>query len=285
MLGLDVKKDFGSPGASVSGFSERLGTTKLQYAQSLTTVASARSQERTRGLAQNLDCGITYDRMKLAAFGIVLAAVLALPAAAASPETRTITVLGNGEAEPESVPGDWTLVVSVEHEKARTAIRSATASVARSHAALHAAGVRDFRTGRVSLKARSSSSPDETASFRAFVASAQIELTVPDAQRAAALLDRVRAAGVTQIYGPVASEKTSKELDRRALADAFEDAVEKANRLAAKAGATLGPAMAIEERRNEAPYDVVYGLGGPYSRLLAPSEDVYATVEVTFAIS
>jgi uncharacterized protein YggE len=54
--------------------------------------------------------------MKLAALGVVMAAILALPAAAASPETRTITVVGNGEAEPESVRGDWTLVVSVEHE-------------------------------------------------------------------------------------------------------------------------------------------------------------------------
>jgi uncharacterized protein len=224
--------------------------------------------------------------MKLAALGVVMAAILALPAAAASPETRTITVVGNGEAEPESVRGDWTLVVSVEHEKARTALRSATAALTRVQAALRAGGVRDFRTERMSLKARSSSSPDETGSFRGFVASAQIELTVPDVQRAAALLDRVRAAGVTQIYGPVASEKTSKELDRRALADAVEDAVAKANRLAAKVGATLGPAVAIDERRNESPYPVVvYGPGGPYPRLSAPSEDVYATVAVTFAIS
>jgi uncharacterized protein YggE len=135
----------------------------------------------------------------------------------------------------------------------------------------------------MSLGARSSPEPPGT-SFRGFVASVQIELTVPEVQRAAALLDRVRAAGVTQVHGPVVSEETSKELDRRALADAFKDALEKAHVLAGRAGATLGPAVAINERRDESPSGVVYAPAGPLPRLFA-SEDVYATVAVTFAIS
>ena len=56
--------------------------------------------------------------MKLAALGLILAAILALPAAAATPDARTITVVGNGEAEPERIPGEWTLFVSVEHARA-----------------------------------------------------------------------------------------------------------------------------------------------------------------------
>src|SRR5512132_516114 len=61
------------------------------------------------------------SRLKVVAFGLVLMAVLALPAAAATPETRTITVVGSGEAEPEGLPGEWTLVVSVEHARAHGA--------------------------------------------------------------------------------------------------------------------------------------------------------------------
>lgn len=221
--------------------------------------------------------------MKLAVLGLILAAILALPAAAAIPDTRTITVIGSGEAEPESIPGEWTLVVSVDHERARTALRTATTAVTRVQTALRAGGVTDFHAGRVALSARTAA--DENASFRGFVASSKIEFTLADAQRAATLLDRVRAAGVAQIYGPAPGEESSHELERRALADGIDDAVEKAKRLAAKAGATLGPAITIEERRVESPYGfVVYGPGGPFSRS-APSDDVYALVTVTFAVS
>jgi uncharacterized protein YggE len=221
--------------------------------------------------------------MKFAALGLILAAILALPAAAATPDTRTITVVGSGEAEAETVPGEWTLVVSVENERARTALRAATAAMTRVQSALRAGGVTQFHADPLAIAARSA--PDENASFRGFVASSEIEFTLADVQRAATLLDRVRAVGVAQIYGPAPVEETSRELERRAIADGMDDAVEKARSLAAKAGATLGPAISIEERRNESPYGfVVYGPGGPLSRL-APSDDVYATVTVTFAIS
>lgn len=196
---------------------------------------------------------------------------------------RTITVVGSGEAEPESVPGEWTLVVNVENEKARTALRAATAAVTRVETALRAGGVTDFHVDRPRLAARTAA--DESGSFRGFVASGQIEFTLADAQRAATLLDRVRTAGVAQVYGPAPAEETAEELERRALADGMDDAVEKARRLAAKVGATLGPAIEIQERRNESPYPfVVYGPGGPFLRS-APSDDVYADVTVTFAIS
>jgi uncharacterized protein YggE len=221
--------------------------------------------------------------LRLAAFGVVLLAILALPAAAATPDTRTLTVVGDGEAEPEGAPGDWTLVVSVEHEQARTALRSARAAVARTQSALRAGGLTKFQTGRMSVNARPAQDPN--GSLRSFVASTKIEFAVPDAQRAATLLDRARAAGVTQVYGPVVSEETSQELTRRAVEDGFDNAVQKAKRLAAKAGVTLGPVLTIEERRSEAPFPaIVYGPGGPLPPT-APSDDVYATVTVTFAIS
>jgi uncharacterized protein YggE len=223
--------------------------------------------------------------LKLVAFGLVFLAVLALPAAAATPDTRSITVVGNGEAEPESVPGDWTLVVSIENERAGIALRNARAAVARTESALRAAGVGDFHTGRMSLNARPAQ--DQSGSIRGFVASTQIELALPDVRRAATLLDRARLAGVTQIHGPVASEEASRELTRRALENGFDDAVEKARRLAAKAGVTLGAVLTIEERVNQVPSfpAIVYGPGGPIPRFAAPSDDVYADVTVTFAVS
>jgi uncharacterized protein YggE len=180
--------------------------------------------------------------------------------------------------------GEWTLVVSVEHERARTALRNATAAVNRIQSTLRAAGVGEFHTGQMSLDA--AIARDERLSLRGFEASTQIELTVADVQPAATLLDRARVAGVTQIFGPVASEETSKELTRRALADGFDDAVEKAKRLATKAGVTLGPALTIDERRTDQPFGpIFYGPGSPYPRPTAPSRDVYATVTVTFAVS
>jgi uncharacterized protein YggE len=122
--------------------------------------------------------------------------------------------------------------------------------------------------------------------LRGFEASTRIEVTLADVQLAAILLDQVRGAGVSQIFGPVASEETAKELTRRALEDGFDDAVEEAKRLAAKAGVALGPVMTIDERRTESPFPpLVIGPGFPYPRPSAPSDDVYATVTVTFAVS
>jgi uncharacterized protein YggE len=222
------------------------------------------------------------SRLKLVAFGLVLIAALALPAAAATPETRTITVVGSGEAELEGLPGEWTLVVSVEHERARTALRNAAAAVGRTQSTLRAAGT-DFHTGEMALDA--AIARDERVSLRGFEASTKIELALDDVQRAATVLDRVRAAGVTHVFGPAASDETSKELTRRALADGFDDAVEKAKRLTAKAGATLGPVLTIDERRTDAPLGPVFYAPGRYPRPEAPSRDVYVTVTVTFAIS
>jgi len=222
-------------------------------------------------------------QVKLAALGLVLLAVLALPAAAATSETRTITVVGSGEAEPDSLAGEWTLIVGVEHERARTALRNAKSALTRTQAALRAVGVTDFHTGETTLDA--AVARDERNSLRGFEAATQIELSLADPQRAATLLDRAQAAGVTQIFGPVASEEASKELTRRALADGFDDAVEKAKRLAAKAGVTLGPALTIDERRTDNPFGPILYAPGQYPRPTAPSRDVYVSVTVTFAVS
>jgi uncharacterized protein YggE len=222
-------------------------------------------------------------QVKLAAFGLVLLAVLALPAAAATPDTRTITVVGSGEAEPEGLAGQWTLIVSVEHERARTALRNAKAALIRTQAALRAGGATEFHTGETTLEA--AVARDERNSLRGFHAATQIELALADPQRAATLLDRAQAAGVTQIFGPDPSEETTKELTRRALADGFDDALEKAKRLAAKAGVTLGPAITIDERRTDVPFGPIFYGPGQYPRPEPPSRDVYATVTVTFAVS
>jgi uncharacterized protein YggE len=223
------------------------------------------------------------QRLKLTAFGLVLLAVLALPAAAAAPDVRTITVVGSGEAEPEGLPGGWTLVVSAEHERAATALRNARAALTRAQSLLRAGGVTDFHTGELSLDA--AIGRDERQSLQGFKASSEIELTLDNVQRAATLFDRVRTAGVTQIFGPAASEETTKELTRRALADGYDDAVEKAKRLAAKAGVTLGPALTIEERKSDLPVPpIIYGPTG-LPQPAAPSRDVYANVTVTFAVS
>lgn len=222
-------------------------------------------------------------RVALTAAGLVAVTVLALPAAAATPDARTVTVVGTGEAEPESAPGEWTLVVSNEHVKARTALRATNAALTRVEAALRAGGVTEFHTGRLSLYARPSG--DQVSSLRGFIASRQVEFTLADASRAAAVLDRAHAAGARQIYGAAPTEEATAELQRRALADGLDDATEKARRLAAKAGLALGPILTINEGRPESPYGPNFYPGGPAERSFAPSADAYASVTVTFAVS
>jgi uncharacterized protein YggE len=219
--------------------------------------------------------------VKLAAAGLALLALLALPASGAITDQRTITVIGSGEAEADTTPASWTFVARTEFPSARAAVRATNAAAARVAAALRGGGITDFRTGELSLYARPNG--DDVQNLRGFVAEKKIELDLA-VQRAAPLVDSVRAAGATQITGPTLSEEALDELDHRALADSLDDATEKARRLAAKAGVTLGPVLTIEERRTQNELPLIYGPEGPL-RLFAPTKEAYATVAVTFAIS
>jgi uncharacterized protein YggE len=86
----------------------------------------------------------------------------------------------------------------------------------------------------------------EDGSVTGYAASNRVAATV-GVDRAGALIDAAAEAGANQISGPGLSSSDSERLYREALADAVENARERAEVLAGAAGRTLGEISAISE--------------------------------------
>ncbi len=80
-----------------------------------------------------------------------------------------------------------------------------------------------------------------------FTVSNQVLATVKDLKKVGAVLAAALDAGANNVSGPDFGFQDSKELERKALALAVEDAKAKASLLAHTAGALLGPIMTLQE--------------------------------------
>jgi uncharacterized protein YggE len=142
--------------------------------------------------------------------------------------------------------------------------------MARIVAALERAGV-----PATELTVQSSVVPDQQdalGSFDGFIATKTVELTIANPARAARLIDKVTAAGGNYVDGPSLADTQNGDLVSRAVAAAVDAARVKAQALAQKMGATLGPIVAVED-------------GFAYDGLDPVSGEVYATVAVEFVVS
>ena len=200
---------------------------------------------------------------------LVAALLLALPAAAATQDGRTILVVATGSVSALSAPAQWTLGVSSTDDSARAAVRTSAATMARIRGALERAGV---PASELVVSSRVSPSPkDEIGSFDGFVATKTVELTIANARRAALLIDKATTAGGNYVEGPSLAPANNDELVSRAVAVAVQNAHVKAQALAQSMGVTLGPVLAVED-------------GFAYDGLDPLSGEVYATVAVEFAV-
>jgi uncharacterized protein YggE len=204
----------------------------------------------------------------LAAAGLVLVALTALPAAAATQDQRTIVVIANGSVGIVG-PAQWTLGVEVKDDSARAAMRSSAGTMTRVRSALLRAGV-----PAAQLVVSTTVGPDEQeepGSFDAFVAERTISLTIAGPRRAALLIDKATTAGANYVSGPELSDAQQGELNNQAIEAALDAARAKADAVARKTGVTLGSVLAVEE-----------GLG--YDGFDRYSGRFYATVAVEFAV-
>jgi uncharacterized protein YggE len=206
----------------------------------------------------------------LAALGIGIAVLFALPAAAATQDQRTIVVAATGSVSALAAPAQWTLGVKVKDDSARAAMRASSATMTKIVSALEGAGV-----PATDLTVSTSVAPDEQdlpGSFKGFLATRTVQLTIAGPRRAALLIDKVTRAGGNYVDGPSLADAQNDELVSRAVAAAVDAARVKAGALAEKMGVTLGPIVAVED-------------GFAYDGLDPLSGEVYATVAVEFAVS
>jgi uncharacterized protein YggE len=214
-----------------------------------------------------------------------LALALMLPASACAVE-RTVTVKGSAT---QKVPNDAAKLgfsVSVERKSRQAALRVDAVKLRAVIAAVQATpgiGAGDVTTGAISVR---KITRNEHTLFRA---SEGVGVVLHEPQRAGELVNAAVVAGATGTRGPDFFASNPEAAYNNPLRAAFDPAKGKASTLATRAGATLGPAITIEESTEAIP--VQPRSKGENVESSAPTppakpgaSTVTATVRVVFAL-
>jgi uncharacterized protein len=219
---------------------------------------------------------------------IVLAMValaLLLPASASAAE-RTVTVKGSAT---QKVPNDAAKLgfsVSKERKSRGAALHVVAAKLRAVIAAVQATpgiGAGDITTGQISVH---KISRDAHTLYRA---SEGIGVVLHEPSKAGELVNAAVAAGATGTRGPTFFASNPEAAYNNTLLAAFDQAKGKAATLATRAGATLGPAITIEETTEAVPVEGRASPKGASDTAPAPpakpgASTVTATVRVVFAL-
>lgn len=258
-------------------------------------------QEAARGARPELSIEEeTMRPVRLAAAALAFTALLAPTAHGQSdssgPAQRSIGVVGEAVLRAPNDRVSFGFGVEARRRTAPRALSGASAQARRVLAALQAGGVQrqDLRTEEVSVS-RILSRPVRRGAPRRVIgyrATTTVSAVSREVARAGALLTAAVRAGATSVDGPSFSLSNRRELGRRALTAAFEDARMRAQALATAAGVTLGPVISVREGSGgseefAAQRDAASGERS--RRRSAPirpgSSEVESSVSVVFAIS
>jgi uncharacterized protein len=208
-----------------------------------------------------------------------------LPASASAVE-RTVTVKGSAT---QKVPNDAAKLgfsVSVERKSRGAALRIVAVRLRAVIAAVQATpgiGAGDVTTGEISIR---KTLRGKRAIYRA---SEGVGVVLHEPERAGELVNAAVAAGATGTRGPDFFASNPEAAYNNTLIAAFDQAKAKAATLAARAGATLGPALTIEEGTEAVPVEQQAAsekgaAAAPKPPAKPGASTVTATVRVVFAL-
>ncbi|HVE69632.1 MAG TPA: SIMPL domain-containing protein [Solirubrobacteraceae bacterium] len=242
--------------------------------------------------------------MSIRSLGVALVAASGLVLGPAGPagaqeQARTITVSGSAASVVPNDLARFTFGVQTRRPTADAALRATSARVRRVIARVRGANVAadDVMTSTISVfRSTRPAAPRSTRRIVEYVSTNSIGVTVRDVGRSGEVIDAAIAGGATGLSGPVFSSSDAEAVYRRTLVTAFQGAREKAQRLAAEAGVTLGAPVSIRETgAPPAPTPPLPSLslpaGGferrrmPFTPVRPGTSRVRAGVAVVFAIS
>ena len=214
---------------------------------------------------------------------VALAGAVGLPDLAGAQDaddgSDSITVTGLGTVE--SVPNESQMSFGVDTQRptAKAAVAANADEMRRVINAFRQAGAREIATQWVSVYPVSNG---EGGSITAYNASNSVSAVI-DADEAAALIDAATGAGANQVSGPGLSSSNAEELYRTALANAVEEARERAQVLAKASGRSLGQISSIVEGGGSMPLPYAERAALDASTPIVPGEqETSATVTITF---
>jgi len=216
---------------------------------------------------------------------IVVAALALLVPASANAAERTVTVRGSAT---QLVPNDAAKLgfsVSLERKSRQAALHGVAIRLRAVIAAVQGTpGVEpgDVTTGEISVRKLTR---DKRTVYRA-AEGIGVVLHQPD--RAGELVNTAVAGGATGTRGPTFFASNPEAAYNNTLVAAFDQAKAKAAALATRAGATLGPAITIEEATEAVPVERGASTKGSPASPAPPAKPgastVTASVRVVFAL-
>jgi uncharacterized protein YggE len=210
---------------------------------------------------------------------------LLVPANADAVE-RTVTVKGSAT---QKVPNDAAKLgfsVSVERKSRQAALRIVAVRLRAVIDAVQATpgiGAGDVTTGQISVR------KTRRGKHTAYRVSEGVGVVLHEPERAGDLINAAVAAGATGARGPDFFSSNPEAAYNNTLLAAFDQAKTKAATLATRAGATLGPALTIEESTEAVPIEGRANPKGAADAAPSPpakpgASTVTASVRVVFAL-
>lgn len=218
----------------------------------------------------------------LAALAVV--AAIALPARGDSVPVADRGVVATGTGTATAVPdrGAFTFTVSTPAKTAVAAVQANAAGMRAVVAALKTAGIAaaDLQTTQVSLDQQRSNDGQTVAGYNA---TSSVTAQLRTLARTGAVVDAAVAAGADGFSGPSLATADTEKLYADALKAAVADARAKAQTLAAAAGLTLGRVTNVTEGGAQSvPYAAASKADGGVA-IEPGTQEVQATVTVSFA--
>ncbi len=225
------------------------------------------------------------SRVRTTSLLALLALLLLAPAAVAAQE-RTIVVKGTATQEVPNDTASLRFSVTKERKSRAAALRIVAVRLREVLATVQefpGVGPGDVTTGEISIhKVFRNERP-------VFRASEGVTVILHQPERAGEMISAAIAAGATGTHGPNFFPGDPEQAYNNTLIAAFDQAKAKASALATRAGATLGPAINIEEGTEVVPSQPTTRAAEPKPADPAPpvkpgASTVTATVRVVFAL-
>jgi uncharacterized protein YggE len=219
--------------------------------------------------------------------------VATAPARAQAPasDQRSITVTGTATVTAANDSAFLSLGVSTTHSTAALAIADTSSRTRRVLKALAAQGIAaaDIQTQTVSVRRSVRRATKQRKRRVVYTASNSIGVTVRPAGKTSAVIGAALKAGATRVSEVAFFPSNETALYRQALGLSYDDAREKAELLAERAGVTLGEPLSIVEGQDEfeplAASPVSSDGGGGSVPIEPGTATIFAAVTVVFAIS
>jgi uncharacterized protein YggE len=219
------------------------------------------------------------------------------------PETRTISVTGQGKISAVPNVADVNLGVVTQGETAREALSANTEKMAALHKVLKERGVasKDIQTTNLNVSPRYSQPPQptlpgrpQTAEFTpkivGYDVTNTVTITARDLDKFGDLLDAVVTAGANQMHGISFRIDAPESLLDEARKHAMADARHKADLLAGEAGVVVGPPISIIDSGDSSPPPPRPMMGRAMKAMAAPvpiaagEQELSVTVHVVYEL-